>query len=344
VIGILKGVILTLDPDAEFYWRFSYQHGFIKRGLLGTLFHPLLAVFSFDQLKPAIIAVHLIVCVTIIVLFQRLFASTVRRETRADSRAVLVLSFLCLMSTELLPVLAHDSGKADAWLIALTLSGFWLALHARYRAAAAVTVVGPLVHEGFLFLWAPVAILLLWSVVSGPVEAGPDDGSGAAEAGPHEMHRAWKVALALLPIAMALLVTAAHSTTALGRLMDAWPVSDTIKSGHRVYTFGQTLQSSFAHMRDFEFRGNWDNVATATAFFLTPNLLLIWAAAYCFWPRWRFPLATLLVATTAMLAPLGVLMIGWDLSRFLCWSTVGAAIALVGVGSRTFVSMSETGA
>src|SRR5262249_18164477 len=135
VLGILKGVTLTLDPEAEFYWRFSYRHGFIKRGLIGTLFQPLLTVFSFEQLKPAIVAGRLIVCIAIIVLFHRLFASTIRREARADSRAVLILSFLCLMSTELLPVLAHDTGKADAWLIALALGGFWFARQARYRAA-----------------------------------------------------------------------------------------------------------------------------------------------------------------------------------------------------------------
>jgi hypothetical protein len=322
---MLKGVTTTLDADGEFYWRFSYQHGFIKRGLLGTLFRPLLSLFSFDQLKPAIVAVHLIVCVAIIVLFYRLFASTIRREPRADSRAVLVLSFFCLMSTELWPVLAHDIGRADAWLIALALGAFSLALHARYRAAAAVAAIAPLVHEGFLFLWSPVAVLLLWS----------------AFAGRHA--RAWKIALAVLPAAMALLVIGGHSGAAVDRLMDAWPVSDEIKSGHRVYTFGQTLRSSAAHMREFEFPGNWDNFATATVFFLVPNLLLMWAAGFCFWRRWASPLPTLLVATIAMLAPLAVVIVGWDLSRFLCWSTVAAGIALIGVGSQTFVSMSGSG-
>jgi hypothetical protein len=328
VIGILKGFIPTLDVDAEFYWLFSYRHGFVKRGLLGTLFQPLLSLFSFEQLKPAIIATHLIVCMAIIVLFHQLFASAIRRERRADSRAVLVLSFFCLMSTQLLPVLAHDTGRADAWLIALTLGGFWLVLHARPGAAAAIAVIGPLVHEGFVFLWSPVAILLLWSAVTGPARAGS---------------RAWKMVLAALPVAVALLAAGAHSRAALTRLMDAWPASDAIKSGHQVYTFGQTLQSSFAHMRDLEFPGHWDNFATVVTFFLVPNVLLIWTAGYCFWRRWTSPLATLLVATTAMLAPLAVVLIGWDLSRFLCWTTVGAGVALIGVGSPTFVSMREPG-
>jgi len=148
--------------------------------------------------------------------------------------------------------------------------------------------------------------------------------------------------LAVLPVAMALLVTAAHSTAALSRLMDAWPASEAIKSGHQVYTFGQTLRSSFAHMRDLEFAGHWDNFATAVAFFLIPNLLLIWAAAYCFWRRWTWPVTTLLVATAAMLAPLAVVLVGWDLSRFLSWTTMAAGIAVVGVGSRTFVPMRES--
>jgi hypothetical protein len=328
---MLKGINLTLDPEAEFYWLFSYRYGFIKRGLLGTLFQPLLSLFSFEQLRPAIVAAHLIVCVAIIVLFHQLFASAIRRERRADSRAVLILSFLCLMSTQLLPVVAHDTGSADAWLIVLTLGGFFLSLHARQGAAAVIAAIGPLVHEGFVFLWSPVAILLLWSAFSDPSERD------------RRKSRAWKIVVAVLPVAVALLATGAHNRAALTRLMEGWPVSDAIKSGHQVYTFGQTLQSSFAHMRDLEFPGHWDNFATTATFFLVPNIVLIWTAAYCFWPRWTSPRATLLVAAMAMLAPLTVVVVGWDLSRFLCWTTVGAGVALIGVGSRTFVSMREPG-
>jgi hypothetical protein len=342
VIGILKGLTPVLDANAEFYWRFSYAHGFIKRGLLGTLFQPLLWLFSFDQLKPAIVAAHVTVCLGIIVLFQRLFASTIRREPRTDSRGVLVLAFLCLMSTELLPVLAHDTGNADAWLIGLTLAGFWLVLDARYRTAAFIAIAGPLVHEGFVFLWSPVAILLVWSVVSRAAGGGRFD-ERSAPAGRRDRTGAWRLAIAVAPVLVAMLVTRAHSAAAVAQLMAAWPASDAIKSGHQVYTFGQTLQSSFAHMRDFEFRGHWDNFATAVSFFMAPNLLLIWAAGFCFWRRWTLPLPTLLVALAAMMAPLAVVIIGWDLSRFLCWSTVAAGIALVGVGSQTFVSMRETG-
>jgi hypothetical protein len=327
VVGVLKGVTLTLDPGAEFYWRFSYEHGFIKRGLLGTLVHPLLTMFGFEQLKPAIVAAHLTACAVIIVAFERLFASAIRREPRADSRAVLVLAFLCLMSTELLPVLAHDTGGADPWLIVLTLAGFWLVLKARHAAAAMVTIAGPLVHEGFVFLWAPVAILLIGSVISSPTRRA----------------LGWKLALASLPVVSALAVTRVHSAPALAQLMDAWPVSDAVKSGQQFYTFGQTLQSSFAHMRQSEFPGRWDNFATTSAFFLIPNLLLIWAAAYCFWRRWSAPLTTLLVATMATVAPLAAVLVAWDLSRFLCWSTVAAGVALVGIGSPTLVSMREPG-
>ena len=94
-------------------------------------------------------------------------------------------------------------------------------------------------------------------------------------------------------------------------------------------------------MREFEFPGRWGNFATTSAFFLIPNVLLIWVASYCFWRRWAAPFTTLLVATTAIVAPLAVVMVGWDLSRFLCWSTVAAGVAVVAIGSPTFVSMRE---
>jgi len=211
-------------------------------------------------------------------------------------------------------------------------------LQARYAAAATVAIAGPLVHEAFVFLWAPIAVLLTWSAFFGAAGGARYD----RESGYHSGRaRGWKLALAALPVVIALVVTRVNSATAVAQLMDDWPVSDAVKSGHQFYTFGQTLQSSFAHMREFEFPGRWGNFATTSAFFLIPSLLLIWVASYCFWRRWAAPLTTLLVATTAIVAPLAVVMVGWDLSRFLCWSTVAAGVALVAIGSPTFVSMRE---
>ncbi len=237
VVGVLKGLTPTLDPKKEFYWLFSYQYGFIKRGLIGTLVHPLLKFWSFEALKPMIVGAHVIACLWIIFVLQMLFQQAARRDTRRDAGFTLALAFLCLMCSPLMPVLAHDSGYVDVYLIALVLGALWLVLHERYVAAGVVSVAGPLIHEGFIFLWCPLAIMLLRSCATIRID------------------RAKKLLVAVLPVLWTAVVIWAHNRHAIDLLMADWNASDEVKSGHIVFTFGQTLQSSFEHMRRYEFPG-----------------------------------------------------------------------------------------
>jgi hypothetical protein len=321
IVGVLKGLTPALDPRKEFYWLFSYQYGFIKRGLIGTVVHPLLKWWSFDDLKPLIVGAHVIACFSIIFVLQMLFQEAVRRDQQRDARITLTFAFLCLMCSPLMPVLAHDSGYVDVYLIALVLAGLWLVLHEHYGAAAFVVVAGPLIHEGFIFLWSPVAIMLVWS--SATLTTG----------------RAKKRLVAAVPLLSTAAVIWFHDRHALNLSMNAWIVSEDVKSGHVIFTFGQTLQSSVAHMWRYEFQGHWGNFLIALTYSLVPSLLLLWAAVFCYWQRWAARWTTVLVAVVATLSPLPIVALGWDLSRFLAWSILAAAIVLIGVGSPALSSL-----
>jgi len=325
VVGILKGFSETVEPDAEFYWLFTYAHGFVKRGLIGTIVSPLATRVSIAQLRPLIAGAHAVACVSIVLILHRLFRGAAIAERRADSSLALVLSFLCLMCTEMMPVLAHDTGSVDVYLVALVLIGASLVLRGRYAAAVAVALVGPLIHEAFVLAWAPLTIMLVYSSISSSEQ------------------RRMKIAAAVVPVIAGAIVNSAHSPQAVARLMDAWAASGAIKTSHEVYTFGQTLRSSFAHMRDYEFHGHWSNFATAVAFFMVPNALLLWTAVFCYSRRWMRPRTTPLVAIAAMLSPLTAVVLAWDLSRFLVWSTVAAAVALLAAGSPTLTRMQDEG-
>jgi hypothetical protein len=326
IVGILKGFTTTVDPATEFYWLFNYGHGFIKRGLIGTIVTPLVSRVSLEHAKPAIAAAHAIACLSIALMFVALFRGAIFAERRADSRLALALSFVCLMCSEMLPVLATDTGSVDPYVIVFVLAGVRLILKRRYAIAVVVGIVGPFIHEGFVLAWAPLAILLLWSCVSS------------------DEQRVRKLAVAAVPVLTAFVVTTAHNADALGQLMQAWPASEEIKNGHLAYTFGQTFRTSFAHMKDYEFPGHWSNFGTAFAFFVIPNGLLLWTAAFCYWHRWSARGTTLLVGVVAMLSPLGAIALAWDLSRFLVWSTVGAAVVLLGLGSAALTGLNEESA
>jgi hypothetical protein len=218
------------------------------------------------------------------------------------------------MCSPLVPTLGHDVGYVDVYLIALALTGLWLALRRRYAQAIIPLILAPLIHESFLFLWAPVAIVLAWScIVTG--------------------REVWKkLVVAAVPVLSTAVVVFFQSTSAAARAIDTLPVSDTLKDGLRVYELEQTVAGSFAMMRRYQFPGNGARVATSLAYFLVPSLLMVAAAAFCYWRVWRLRWATLLVVFVAAISPLAAILFAWDLSRFVVWSNLAAAIALVASG------------
>jgi hypothetical protein len=136
VLGVLKGIGPAFVPGSDFYWLLSYEHGFIRRAFLGTLFRPFLHIWAWDRLKPAVAATQIVVCFAIVWMFAAMFTRAVRREQRLDSRITLMAAFVLLMASQLMPTLAHDIGYVDVYLVLLVLVGFRLAQTGRYVVAA----------------------------------------------------------------------------------------------------------------------------------------------------------------------------------------------------------------
>src|ERR1035437_2988114 len=80
VIGVLKGLGSDIVNGVDYYWMINYEHGFIKRALIGTLFQPLLPRAAFEHLKPVIVGIHVAACLLIIYMCYALFERAVRRE------------------------------------------------------------------------------------------------------------------------------------------------------------------------------------------------------------------------------------------------------------------------
>jgi hypothetical protein len=324
VVSVLKGLSPTVVDGSQFYWMFTYGHGFVRRALIGSLVHPLLARTTFDHAAPAIVAAHVIVSVVIIAATVALFRRVVDREDTFDAKLTLILALLVLMCSEWLPTLGHDVGYVDVYVVVLALAGFLLVVHERYVAAAVVASIAPLIHEAFIFLWAPVAIVLLWSCVTIK----------------RDVRR--RLLAALLPLASTCAVAFFQSEAAAERAIDALPVSAAMKDGLRAYEIEQTLRSSFHEMIAIQFPGNGSRIATAGIFFLVPSAAILLAAVSCYGRRWRARWTTLAVLVAATLAPLCVLALAWDLSRFLVWANLAAAMALIASGTPTLTPLNET--
>src|SRR5262249_4795939 len=103
--------------------------------------------------------------------------------------------------------------------------------------------------------------------------------------------------------------------------------------------FGQTLVSAFQHMIHNDFRDDLPNFLTSIAYFLPPSIAMLWAAMYCYGRRWARRWSTPVVTVVAAACPLAIVLIAWDLSRFLAWSIFAAALVLIGVGEPRLVGV-----
>jgi hypothetical protein len=314
-VNVLKGLGPDVADGIDFYWLLSYRHGFIRRALIGTMFQPLLKYGSYQQLKPVILDLHITACIAIVALYAVLFWRVIAGDESPENRVTLALSFLCLMCSPLMSTLGHDVGYVDVYLIILALISVWLAQRRQFGLAVLPLLVGPLVHESFLFVWAPVAIVLAWSCAVTRREA-------------------WKrLLVAAVPVCSTAAVVFFQSGSAAAQAIETLPVSETLKDGLRAYELDQTVVSSFRMMQRYQFPGNGAHIATSLTYFLIPSVLMVAAAVFCHWRVWRLRWATLLAVVAAAISPLAAILFAWDLSRFVVWSNLAAAITLIASGT-----------
>lgn len=137
------------------HYFLNYQHGFLKRALLGELLLPLHFIGLRQILAIEIAIFSLLVAATYVVFRRMLFGRT---EERA-------LAAFLLAAPALLPHFAYLSGDLDSVLCIFTVLavGAFLALPAGFALAASLmlSLAAILVHEGFVLLFYPVLLAIM---------------------------------------------------------------------------------------------------------------------------------------------------------------------------------------
>jgi hypothetical protein len=137
------------------HYFLNYQHGFLKRALLGELLLPL----HFISLR-TVLAIELAIFAAVIavtyVVFRRTLCGTL--EERA-------LAAFLLAAPALLPHFAYLSGDLDSVLYICTVLAIGAFLTTPAAAAAictiALSIVGMLIHEAFALLFYPVLLAIM---------------------------------------------------------------------------------------------------------------------------------------------------------------------------------------
>jgi hypothetical protein len=157
-------MLLGVQPGNRTYgpshWFVTYEHGFLRRALIGHLFSRVhfLSLHAIVVVEAVVFLLALLL--TVLVLRPLLFGSLADRRFAA---------FL-LAAPAFLPHMAYMDGEMDNFLyIALLIGAFALARLGNVLGlifATASTIIGLLIHEAFAMMFYPLVLVLAVDLVS----------------------------------------------------------------------------------------------------------------------------------------------------------------------------------
>lgn len=153
------------------HWLLTWRHGFVKRGLVGTLASPVLAGKTGQDIQPIVTILAAVVLTLLCVgLFQAGLVIT-RRARATEGGGFLYLSVLAFLGSSGVIAMASTLGYLDHVLAGLALLGVGAAAQGRPVIAASACIAGLAVHEIFVFYGLPVVaftVLLRASIHARP--------------------------------------------------------------------------------------------------------------------------------------------------------------------------------
>lgn len=317
VLGVLAALNAAKGAPTElgtFGWPFyelSYRHGFIRRGLVGAIFQALTAQLPPGAQEREATNAHVLVS-TALLTGLALWTWHVWVWRQPEGRRLIIIGAGAFFLSQFPSALFLNAGYLDPWILGTTVAAAWAVSRGCYRTAAAIGGVGPFVHEAVIFLWTTVVALAMLR----ELRAAPS-------------RRQWRSALSLAtPYLATAAVLSLHSDAAVHASIAALHTSEDVKQTLRNQQYGLTFSQAVPVMIA-KIRQNSENFILAIVFYVTPALV----TAVCAVRSARVRHATeRVLAMIAVLAPCSILLVAWDLSRFLCWAPLGAVLLLLSLG------------
>jgi hypothetical protein len=302
-IGILvglRGFRPAVTKWGRPFWEVTYRDGFIRRGLLGSVFQALYGSHTFQQQSVLIMEFSLLVVVALLVGFAIWLAILVYEAPTRSHALRIVLLALPLIGSALFPTLIYDTGYVDGFILLIAFACTALLARQHLWSAVCIASLTPLIHEMFLFLWVPIAIF----------------GYHAVQEGHPRQSRRVIIPALLLPFLSTALVVGLSSSAATKSEIDKYVVgTTTFKAELTVGQFGQSFSAALRTMEHLHAKYWWPHEVADIVYFCWPAILVV--VLYMVW-RWNvldpWAKAALVVA---LLSPWATLLVAWDLSRLL---------------------------
>jgi hypothetical protein len=147
-ITILRGLHRPNDW-AEAHWLITYQFGFLKRALPGTLLNP------FITQQNAEILITIISTILLGIFFIVLAWMCLGLLRTCDYKLETTLTILSFLTSPYIVMSAYLNGYYDNLLILFSIAGILLVLQGKHAMAAVVMTIGILVHENIFLVGLP---------------------------------------------------------------------------------------------------------------------------------------------------------------------------------------------
>ncbi len=304
------------------HWLLDFRHGFVKRGLVGTLVSPLYAWKSPAEIRNVVVTLSLLVLLAALAALAWGTFRLVLAATRPADRALLGAAALVTATSPIVVNMAYTAGFLDRFLELATLGAVVAASRRRRVAVAVLVLAGFAVHEMFLVYGLPMVLLatLLAAVPAG----GAVDGRRLA--------RDLGLVLGVAGLAWGGIALGQHLLS-----------SEDIRAIERDIVRTGVLDVTGAKFATFHLRhGLTENLALQSGPFLgrilrgdlmrvvLPPLALLLGVGSLLLVRVRR--ARLIVPLVlATLAPLALHVVAWDTARFSAFTIFHAAVGLLAV-------------
>gem|GEM_PF-4942079 len=302
VANLLKAIPDETQRLVWPFWSITYRYGFVRRGLVGTIFHALGG--RTDELGVyRVLVVHRVATALLVAAMLAWALRTIAREG-AKERVPLAYGIAAVFLSGFVPTVGQNAGYYDVFILLVAVAAAFAATNGALVVAAALAAVGPVIHDAFVFVWMPVLVASWCRGV-----------------------RARGLPL-LAPLAVTVLVQLAHSATAIDRMIDEAADKEALRVAYRLSLrwFADRMVTIFADRPE--------QLALGLVAFAAPAVV---AAAYA--ARAGRDVRAVVLTTVS---PCAILLVAWDLSRFLVWSAFGAYVALVALPrSRTMTARQD---
>lgn len=137
-------------------WALSYDHGLIRRGLVGTIVKIWKPIVTIGDVQQTALFAYCAFLVLLVIVFYHLM------KTRESNGRLFKLILLFLAAPATLSLVARDLGRFDLFLMMITSLCLILLSMRRQLWLIPILMTGAMfIHESFLILWAPTILAAL---------------------------------------------------------------------------------------------------------------------------------------------------------------------------------------